>query len=85
MVRLCTAKTRGCLSRSTVWTMAFQLARCSEKTWRRLRGYHRLDEIIEGMPFVDGEKDTRKAASSWYTQHLKIAPTHFGEEPKIYV
>jgi transposase-like protein len=61
-VRLRTAKTRGCLSRATALTMAFQLVRCAEKTWRRLRGYHRLVEIIEGMTFVDGESDTRKAA-----------------------
>ena len=61
-VRLRTAKTRGCLSRTTALTMAFQLVRCAEKTWRRLRGYHRLAEMIEGVKFVDGEKDTRKAA-----------------------
>jgi len=61
-VRLRTAKTRGCLSRTTALTMAFQLARCAEKTWRRLRGYHRLAEIIAGIEFIDGEKDTRKAA-----------------------
>jgi len=61
-VRLRTAKTRGCLSRSTALTMAFQLTCCAEKTWRRLRGYKRLAEINEGIQFVDGEKKTRKTA-----------------------
>jgi len=61
-VRLRTAKTRGCLSRGTALTMAFQLVHCAEKTWRRLRGYQRLAQIIEGILFVDGESDTRKAA-----------------------
>lgn len=61
-VRLRTAKTRGCLSRATALTMAFQLARCAEKTWRRLRGYQRLAEMMAGVTFIDGEKDTRKAA-----------------------
>lgn len=61
-VRLRTAKTRGCLSRATALTMAFQLGRCAEKTWRRLRGYQRLVQIIEGIIFVDGESETRKAA-----------------------
>jgi len=61
-VRLRTAKTRGCLSRATALTMAFQLVRCAEKTWRRLRGYHRLVEILEGIIFIDGEPATRKAA-----------------------
>lgn len=61
-VRLRTAKTRGCLSRTTALTMAFQLVRCAEKTWRRLRGYQRLAEVIAGIEFVDGEKQTRTAA-----------------------
>ena len=61
-VRLRTAKPRGCLSRATALTMAFQLARCAEKTWRRLRGYHRLTEMMEGIEFVDGDTDTRKVA-----------------------
>jgi len=61
-VRLRTAKTRGCLSRTTALTMAFQLVRCAEKTWRRLRGYQRLVQITEGIIFVNGEAVTRKAA-----------------------
>jgi hypothetical protein len=54
-VRQRTAKILGCLFRTTVLTMAFQLVRYAEKIWRRLRGYKRLTEIIEGVKFVDGE------------------------------
>lgn len=61
-LRLRTAKTRGCLSRKTALTMAFQLARCAEKDWRKLNGYQHLAEIIRGVKFVDGVKETRKAA-----------------------
>lgn len=61
-VRLRTAKTRGCLSRTTALTMAFQLVRGAEKTWRRLRAYQTLAEVIAGIEFVDGEKQTRTAA-----------------------
>jgi len=61
-VRLRTAKTRGCLSRTTALTMAFQLARCAQKGWRKLNGYQHLAEIIRGVKFVDGVKETRKAA-----------------------
>ena len=61
-VRLRTAKTRGCLSRKTALTMAFQLARCAQKGWRKLNGYQHLAEIIRGVKFVDGVKETRKAA-----------------------
>ncbi len=61
-VRLRTAKTRGCLSRDTALTMAFQLTRCAEKHWRKLNGYKRLADVIRGVKFVDGVKETRKAA-----------------------
>jgi transposase-like protein len=61
-VRLRTAKTRGCLSRKTALTMAFQLARCAQKGWRKLNGYQHLAEIIRGVKFVDGVMETRKAA-----------------------
>jgi putative transposase len=61
-VRLRTAKTRGCLSRATALTMAFQLARCAEKNWRKLRGFRHLADVIRGVKFVDGIKQTRKAA-----------------------
>jgi len=61
-VRLRTAKTRGCLSRATALTMAFQLARCAQKGWRKLNGHQHFAEIIRGVKFVDGVKETRKAA-----------------------
>jgi putative transposase len=61
-VRLRTAKTRGCLSRTTALTMAFQLARCAQKGWRKLDGYQRLAEIVRGVRFVDGEKENRNVA-----------------------
>jgi len=47
-VRLRTAKTRGCLSRTTALTMAFQLVRCAATTWRRLCGHEHLKEMLEG-------------------------------------
>lgn len=61
-VRLRTAKTRGCLSRDTALNMAFQLTRCAEKNWRRLRGYKHLADVIRDVKFIDGVKETRKAA-----------------------
>jgi len=53
-VRLRTAKTRGCLSRTTALTMVFQLCRCAQKGWRKLDGYVLLVKVIEGVRFVDG-------------------------------
>ena len=66
-VRLRTAKTRGCVSRTTILTMVFRLGLSAEKGWRKLRGFKRLAEVINGMKFIDGidEKtieDQRSAA-----------------------
>jgi len=61
-VRLRTAKTRGCLSRETMLTMVFKLCRSAEKTWRRLRGYQLLADVIRGVKFVDGVREDRIAA-----------------------
>ncbi|MBT6945898.1 MAG: IS256 family transposase [Candidatus Marinimicrobia bacterium] len=66
-VRLRTAKTRGCVSRTTVLTMVFKLGLSAEKGWRKLRGFRRLAEVINGVKFIDGidEKtieEQRKAA-----------------------
>lgn len=61
-VRLRTNKTRGCLSRETVLTMVFRLCQCAEKNWRRLDGSKYLSEVIEGVRFVNGTREERKAA-----------------------
>ncbi len=53
-VRLRTAKTRGCVSRTTILTMVFRLGLSAEKGWRKLRGFRRLAEVINGVNFIDG-------------------------------
>ncbi len=61
-VRLRTRKVRGCFSSQTVINMAFKLCQSAEKKWRRLRGYKRLAEIIEGVNFIDGISEREIAA-----------------------
>lgn len=61
-VRLRTAKVRNCFSRDTVLSMAFKLCQSAEKRWRRLRGYKRLAEVIEGITFIDGISEKEIAA-----------------------
>ena len=53
-VRLRTNKTRGCVSRATILTMVFRLGLSAEKGWRKLRGFRRLAEVIDGVKFIDG-------------------------------
>jgi putative transposase len=66
-VRLRTAKTRSCVSRTTILTMVFRLGLSAEKGWRKLSGFRRLADVINGVKFIDGmdEKtieDQRSAA-----------------------
>jgi hypothetical protein len=47
--------------------MVFKLGLSAEKGWRKLRGFRRLAEVINGVKFIDGidEKtigEQRKAA-----------------------
>lgn len=55
-VRLRTAKTKNCGSRTTTLTMAFKLMEVAQKNWFRLRGYKLLADVIEGIKFVNGVK-----------------------------
>lgn len=55
-VRLRTAKTRNAVSRATILSMVFKLAQSAEKRWRKLRGFKLLADVIDGVIFVDGEK-----------------------------
>jgi putative transposase len=56
-VRLRTARTKGCGSRAACLTMVFKLAQCAERRWHRLNGKELLNEVIEGIKFVDGIKE----------------------------
>ena len=57
-VRLRTAKTKNCGSRVTTLAMAFKLMETAQKKWHRLRGYKHLADVITGVKFVDGIKQT---------------------------
>ena len=56
-VRLRTARTKGCGSRTACLTMVFKLACCAERHWRRLNGRELIPEVIRGVSFVDGVKE----------------------------
>jgi transposase-like protein len=58
-VRLRTYRTKGPGSRKAGLAMAFKLAHKAQSGWRKLNGSKKLQELIDGIVFVDGE---RKAA-----------------------
>ena len=54
-IRLRTKRTKGHGSVKAALTMAFKLAQCAEKNWRRLKGSNRISEVISiDFKFVDG-------------------------------
>jgi transposase-like protein len=59
-VRLRTKRTKGCGSRMATLTMVYKLAKETEKTWKRLKGYKQIPLVLQGINFVDGEM--KKAA-----------------------
>ncbi len=61
-VRLRTVKTKGCLSRKTALAMVFKLILSAKHKWRKLDGSNQLAEVIQGVPFKDGKKQTQCAA-----------------------
>ena len=58
-VRLRTYRTKGPGSRAAGLAMAFKLAEKAQRGWRKLNGSGKLQELVDGIVFVDGE---RKAA-----------------------
>ena len=58
-VRLRTAKTRNCVSRATILAMVFKLVQSAEKRWRRLRGFELLADVVQGVTFINGEKQQK--------------------------
>lgn len=53
-VKLRTAKTRGCVSRTGMLAMVFKLTKTAEQKWRTLKGYKLLAQVVQGVKFKDG-------------------------------
>ena len=61
-VRNRTRKTKGCLNRKTALAMVYRLMMSAKKKWRKISGPNRLPEVIQGVEFKDGIKQTQNAA-----------------------
>ena len=55
-------KTRGNGSRVACLAMVFKLTESASKKWRALNGSSLLPDVIQGIPFIDGIKQTEAAA-----------------------
>jgi putative transposase len=54
-----TIRTKGCLTRDGMLHMMFKLAQCVEKSWRKLRGFAHLADVIDGVEFTNGIKSEK--------------------------
>ncbi len=61
-VRLRTKRTKGCGSRAATLSMVFKLALEASKTWKRLKGYKLILQVLENKKFIDGELSEEVAA-----------------------
>ena len=59
-VRLRTHKTKGCGSRIATITMVFKLLLSAQKKWKKLRGYKKITDVMNGVRFKDGVKVIEK-------------------------
>jgi putative transposase len=61
-VRLRHRRTKGSGSRKACLTMVFKLVLAAEKKWRVLNGSKLVPDVIQGVRFIDGERETQSAA-----------------------
>ena len=59
-IRHRTKRTKGCLSHDGMLHMMFKLGQCAEKSWRKLRGFAHLADVIQGVDFVNGIKPSNQ-------------------------
>lgn len=53
-IRHRTSRTKNCVSRNTLLGLVFQLTLTAQKSWRKLRGFNRLPDVVKGIRFQDG-------------------------------
>ncbi|MBB3189834.1 IS256 family transposase [Halomonas cerina] len=55
-VRLRTKRSRNCGSRDTTLAMVFKLLQTAQKRWRRIKHFQKLELVVSGVKFQDGEQ-----------------------------
>jgi putative transposase len=55
-VRLRTTRSRNCGSRNTTLAMVFKLLQSAQKRWKRIKGFRKLELVVNNVQFRDGEQ-----------------------------
>jgi putative transposase len=69
-IRHRTTRTKNCVSRNTLMGLVFQLALTAEKSWRKIRGFKRLPDVIDGIHFQDGIAVISESDKSYDIQQI---------------
>jgi len=54
-VRLRSKRSRNCGSRATTLAMVFKLLQSAQERWKRIKGFSRLELVVNNVAFQDGE------------------------------
>lgn len=54
-VRLRSKRSRNCGSRATTLAMVFKLLQSAQKRWKRIKGFNKLELVVNNVKFQDGE------------------------------
>ena len=54
-VRLRSKRSRSCGSRATTLAMVFKLLQSAQKRWKRIKGFNKLELVVNNVKFQDGE------------------------------
>ncbi len=55
-VRLRSKRSRNCGSRATTLAMVFKLLQSAQKSWKRIKGFNKLELVVNNVRFQDGEQ-----------------------------
>lgn len=55
-IRHRSSRAKGCVTRTTMLSMIYKMGTGAEQSWKRLRGFEQLGQVIEGVRFRDGEE-----------------------------
>lgn len=69
-IRHRTTRTKNCVSRNTLLGLVFQLALTAEKSWRKIRGFKQLPDVINGIRFQDGIAAISESDNGEENQHV---------------
>ncbi|MFB9145358.1 IS256 family transposase [Halomonas alkalicola] len=63
-VRLRSKRSRNCGSRATTLAMVFKLLQSAQKRWKRIKGFNKLELVVNNVQFQDGEPLTDQSDRS---------------------